>query len=137
MAVALSTRCFLYFCLHLFAFDTLGEQNIVVNLFVEERTHGVVIALPETQNPHELRDGGLKGHVVGFDEIEVALDALADLVDGHVASFLCNLRRHDNVLCLARPFLHFSVKGVGHRLRNAADTEAFNDDAIVVFKQIG
>ena len=88
------------------------------------------------QDPHELGDGGLQGHVVSLQKPELFLDGLANFVDGHIAAFVGNLGGHDDEFARVHPALNGTVEAVIFIGRNAAHAEGFNDDRVVMFEQV-
>ena len=107
----------------------------MIDGLIEHLPHLIMIPrLPE--DPHEFGDGGLQGHIVGFDETEGVFDFLADLVDGHVAAFLSDLGGHDNNFSHRDPFFDGAIEVTGFIGRKSADTEGLDDDSVLVLCHI-
>ena len=68
--------------------------------------------------------------------MKVLLDLLPDLVDLHIAALVHDLRGNDHDLALGDPLVHLPVKHLQQLLRDAADAEALDHDAVVILKEV-
>ena len=67
-------------------------ECIKIDLPVEPLLELVKVLAVLSQQPHDLGDNGLNGHIVGLQEAEAVLDPLAHLVDAHVVTCVVRIR---------------------------------------------
>ena len=73
-------------------------ERIKIDLPVEPLLELVKVLAVLGQQPHDLGDNGLNGHIVGLQEAEAVLDPLAHLVNAHIAALISDLRGQDQDL---------------------------------------